>query len=225
MPNRKIIHAFNQRRRANRLQARRVHRRYGTRVPELIARLGSHSQRTHDKAFELLFQMCPLIVDDLIGAFTATDTQPFVQDELASLLGMSGDERARKPLWRHMQRVLDNPVRASLATMNLSSLGDDRVLPLARKWLSHSDPDVVSNAVTTLVAVGQMNDIESLRSVHRRWKDNSEIRIGVANAILAIVGEADRSTVEDTLDDIRENFRDRVLWEDIWGLMEQSFSS
>jgi hypothetical protein len=74
-----------------------------------------------------------------------------------------------------------------------------------------------------MIALGQMEDIPSLRTVHRQFKADTEIRLGVANALLSILGETDQATMEQELDDIRDNIADHDLWDDIWALLEQSF--
>jgi hypothetical protein len=71
--------------------------------------------------------------------------------------------------------------------------------------------------------VGQMRDIPLLRTVHRQFKADTEIRVAVANAILSILGETDAATLQRELDDIQSSLADGDLWSDIWALMEQSF--
>ena len=70
-----------------------------------------------------------------------------------------------------------------------------------------------------------MEDVPRLREVHRQYLTNWEIRYGIANAILTIVGETDQRTFTRTLDDIQARFADRRLWDDIWAILEHDFGT
>jgi hypothetical protein len=227
MPNRKVLQAAKERRRGKAVQAGRVYRRYAGRVPELIAKLGGPTQQGHDLAFDLLGQMNVLIVPELLAALSDQNLDPFALDEVVSLLGTSGDERAIQPLWEHFMQVSGDPDRASSVALSLSALGEERVLPYLRAELDSGSPERVSNAVAALVTIGEIDDVNRLRAVHYRYRGGGEtaqeIRMGAANAILAILGETDPNTLEKTLDQIRSSFPDRALWEDIWSLLENSF--
>ena len=73
--------------------------------------------------------------------------------------------------------------------------------------------------------MGQMEDIPRLRQVHHHHRANREICFQAAQAILAILGEADQGTLSRTLDEIRTSFADRHLWSDIWTILESEFGS
>jgi len=146
-------------------------------------------------------------------------------DGVISLLGGTSDGRAREPLWDFFQAQVDLE-RASTAALTLASLGDDRVLPfLRRTLLDADDEELVSNAVAAMVTVGTMEDIPLLREIHRKHLTNWEIRFGIANVILSIVGETDQSTFNRTLDDIQASFADRRLWDDIWAILDAQFGA
>jgi HEAT repeat protein len=166
-----------------------------------------------------------MIVSDLGDALADPTLDDIAADEVVSLLGVTGDERAREPLWNFFQTYQDDLERASTATLSLASLGDDRVLPFLRQTLEADDEELVSNAVAAMVTVGTMEDIPLLRRVHRRYLTNWEIRFGIANAILTIVGEADQRTFNRTLNDIQTRFADRRLWDDIWAILEHDFGT
>lgn len=223
MPNQKILDAIHLQVRSRRLQGRRVHRRYQQRVPELLEKLGSDSQAIHDKAFDLLAQMSMLIVPELIAVLEDPQADPLVQDEAGSLLGLTGDLRAREPLLRLLDRVQGNYKRMVNTALSLSGLGESSVLPILRRGLKSRDRNLISNAVAAMIAVGELEDVPRLRKIHRHFRTDPEIRMGTANAILAILEENGMQAVERTLDDIRESFADRALWEDIWELLEQSY--
>ncbi len=205
--------------------ARRVHSQHAAQVPRLIRQLAGPTQAEHDRAFDLLSQMGDLITAEMLDALADPTLPDDAADEVVSLLGATGDERARDPLWKFFEAHHNDPDRASTAALSLSGLGDERVLPFARAALEDDDPERVSNAVAALIALGQLDDIPRLRAVHRRHRADREIRQAAANAVLAILGETDQPTLERTLDQIQASFADRDLWDDIWALMEESFGA
>ena len=225
MPNLKILKATAELRRQMRPAAERLYRQYRHQVPRLIRQLAGPTQEEHDRAFDLLSQMGEMAASELLDALLDPTLDDFAADEVVSLLGLTGDERAREPLWNFFQAHQDDLERASTAALSLSGLGDDRVLPFLRQTLDSDDEDLVSNAVAAMVTVGTMEDIPHLRRVHRRYLTNWEIRFGIANAILTIVGEADQRTFNRTLDDIQARFADRHLWDNIWAILDSEFGS
>lgn len=160
---------------------------------------------------------------DLLSALQDPSIDSFIKDEVASLLGVTGDERAREPLWEYFLQMIDEPESASTAALSLSNLGDERVLPFVRTELESDIDETVSNAVAALIVLGELEDVNRLRAIHRRYLQDEETRYGIANAILAILGEVDQPALERTLEQIRTSFADRALWEDIWTLMENTF--
>jgi len=223
MPNRKMMEALSQRRLKMRPKAKRAYRRYGPQTRELIRQLGSHTQTEHDQAFDRLARMVEFIVDDLLEALADPTLNPIAVDEVVSLLGTTGDERAQEPVWQFLQANQDDPERVSTAAMCLAGLGDDRALPYLRKGLEADDEELIANSAAAMIMVGQMEDLPRLRQLHRRYRANREIRFTVANAVLTIVGEADRHTFNRTLDEIQSSFADRDLWADIWAILESEF--
>jgi HEAT repeat protein len=168
--------------------------------------------------------MGEMIASELLDALADPTLDDIAADEVVSLLGVTGDERAREPLWNFFQTQVDLE-RASTAALSLSGLGDDRILPFLRRTLEADDEELVSNAVAAMATVGTMEDIPHLREVHRQHPTNEEIRFGTANAILTIVGEADQRTFNRTLDDIQVSFADRRLWADIWAILDAQFGT
>lgn len=223
MPNQKMMEASAKRRLKMRPQAKRAYRRYGAQTHNLIRQLSSHTQIEHDQAFNRLARMGEFIVDDLLAALADPTLNPIAADEVVSLLGTTGDERAREPVWQFLQANQDDPERVSTAAMCLAGLGDDRSLPYLRKGLEANDEEQVANSTAAMIMVGQIEDLPHLRHVHRRHRANREIRLGVANAVLTIVGEADQRTFNRTLDEIQSSFADRDLWADIWAILENEF--
>jgi hypothetical protein len=167
--------------------------------------------------------MADAITDELLAALADPTLDPDAADKVVSLLGRTGDARAIEPIWAFFQANRRDLERASTAALSLSFLGDERVLPYLREALETGDNERVANAATAMIAVGQMEDIPQLRTVHRQFKADTEIRVGVANAVLSILGETDQATLEREMDDIRCSLADCDLWSDIWALMEQSF--
>ena len=96
-------------------------------------------------------------------------------------------------------------------------------LPQTFQVLDSDDDELVANGVAGMIMLGQMEDVPRLRQVHRRHRANREIRFGVANAVLTILGEADQRVFNRTLEDIRTSFADRDLWADIWTILENEF--
>ena len=225
MPNRKVMQAATERRRRGRRLAVREYRRHKAEVPQLIQQLGGPTQAAHDRAFRLLAGMSDAVTDELLRALADPELDPIAVDEVISLLGTAGDPRAIEPVWAFFQAHRNDPERASTAAICLAGLGDDRVLPYLREALRTGEPDSVSNAAAAMIMLGQLEDIPLLRVVHRQFKADMEIRAGIANAILAILGETDEAALERELDDIQGSLADRDLWDDIWALLERSFGS
>ena len=227
MPNRKVMDAAAERRRRGHHQAVRdaYARRHKAEVSALIRQLGGPTRAAHDRAFRLLADMADAVTDELLEALADPTLDPIASDEIVSLLGTTGDPRAIEPVWAFFQAQRNDPERASTAAICLAGLGDDRVLPYLRESLRTGDPDSVSNAAAAMIMLGQLEDIPLLRVVHRQFKADTEIRTGIANAILAILAETDETTLEQELDDIQGNLADHDLWDDIWALLEQSFGA
>jgi HEAT repeat protein len=223
MPNRKVLDAAEASRRRGRHLALREYHRYQKEVPTLIRQLGGPTQAAHDRAFRLLSKMIGVATDELLAALADPTLDPDAADEAVSLLGRAGDARAVEPIWAFFQANQRDPERTSTAALSLSFLGDERVLPYLRESLKTGDNERVANAATAMIAVGQMRDIPLLRTVHRQFKADTEIRVAVANAILSILGETDKATLQREMDDIQSSLADSDLWSDIWALMEQSF--
>lgn len=224
MPNRKVLEAAAERRRKLRPQAERVYKKYSAHMHELIRQLSGPTQEQHDRAFDRLLCMGEFAVPALLEALADPHLDPFVADEIVSLLGNTGDERAREPVWEFLQAHLDDPERVSTAALSLAGLGDERALPYLREGLDSSDVEVVANAVAALVMLGQVEDIPHLREVHRRHRANREIRTGIANVVLTILGETNQRTFNRMLDEIRTSFTDRALWADIWAILDSEYS-
>ncbi len=62
--------------------------------------------------------------------------------------------------------------------------------------------EMVASELLDALADPTLDDIPLLRKIHRQRSTNWEIRFGIANIILAIVGEADQRAFNYTLDDI-----------------------
>ena len=224
MPNLKILKVNAERRREMRPAAERLYRQHQDQVPRLIRQLAGPTQAEHDRAFELLTQMGEMVASELLDALADPTLDDIAADEVVSLLGLTGDERAREPLWQFFQ-AQDDLERASSAALSLSGLGDDRVLPFLRRTLDSDDEELVSNAVAAMITVGAMEDIPLLRKIHRQHSTNWEIRYGIANVVLTIAGETDQRTFNRTMDDIQARFADRRLWDDIWTILDSEFGA
>ncbi len=225
MPNRKVMAAAAERRLRMRPRAERVYRKYGAQAHDLIRRLGGPTQDDHDIAFDRLIRMGEFVATELLEALADPTLDPIAADEVVSLLGGTGDERACEPIWRFLQENQDDPERVSTAALSLAGLGDDRALPYLREGLDADDEEQVANSVAGMIMVGQLEDIVRLRRVHRRHHANREIRAGVANAVLTILGETDQRIFNRTLDEISTSFADRHLWADIWAILESEFGA
>jgi hypothetical protein len=223
MPNRKVMEAAAERRNKKRRQAKRAYRKYGAQAHDLIRQLGGPTQADHDRAFDRLSRMGEFVTSELLDALADPTLDPIATDEVVSLLGGAGDEQAREPVWQFLQANRDDPERVATAALSLASLGDDRALPYLRKGLNADDEEQVANGVAGMIMLGQMEDIPRLRQVHHRHRTNREIRFGVANAILTILGETNQRIFNKTLDEIRTSFADRRLWADIWAILESEF--
>ena len=222
MPNLKVLDAAEATRRRGRRLALREYHRYQKEVPNLIRQLGGPTQAAHDRAFRLLSKMIGAATDELLVALADPTLDPDAADEVISLLGRAGDARAIEPIWAFFQANRRDLERTSTAALSLSFLGDERVLTYLRESLKTGDNEGVANAATAMIAVGKMEDIPLLRTVHRQFKADTEIRVAVANAILSILGETDKATLEREMDDVQCSLADSDLWSDIWALMEQS---
>ena len=234
MPNLKILEVNAERRREMRPAAERLYRQYRDQVPKLIRQLAGPTQAEHNRAFDLLTQMGEMVASELLDALADPTLDDVAADEVVSLLGLTGDERAREPLWSFFQAHQDDLERApcctsrysaSTAALSLSGLGDDRVLPFLRQTLDADDEELVANAVAAMINVGTMEDIPCLRKVHRQHPTNREIRFGIANVVLTIAGEIDQRTFSRTMDDIQAHFADRHLWDDIWAILDSEFGA
>jgi len=223
MPNLKMMEMVKERRRRMRPRAKRLYREYRTQVCDLIHQLGGPVQEDHDRAFDLLSRMGECIASELLEALADPTLDPIAADEVVSLLGGTGDERAREVVWQFLQANLDDPERVSTAALSLAGLGDDRALPYLRQGLDADDEEDVANSAAGLIMLGRMEDIPRLRQAHRLHRANREVRFGIANAILTIVGESDQRTFERTLEEIRTSFADRDLWSDIWAILDSQF--
>jgi len=225
MPNRKMLETMTEGRRQMRATAKRVYAQYRDQIPRLIDRLAGPTQDDHDQALELLRQMGDEVASELLAALADPALDEVAADSVVSLLGMTGNDRAREPLWEFFHAHQDDIERASTAALSLAYLADERVLPFVRQALDAKDEEVVSNAVVSLFVIGTMKDIPHLRELHRHHLTNHEIRSEIANAVLTILGETDQRTLNRTLDDIQTRFADRHLWDDIWAILEGQFGT
>jgi hypothetical protein len=222
MPNYRVLKEAARLRRRKRRSAQRLYLRYKQQVPALIRQLGT-TQAAHDRAFDLLSKMGDTTVAELLEALADPALDPIAADEVVSLLGAAGDQRARAALWAFFEANRDDPERASTAALSLSGLGDERVLPYVRQSLQARDEELVSNAVASLISLGELEDVDRLRLVHLRFLGNREIRMGIASAILTILGEIDEAVAGPKLDEIEASPVDAGLWDDIWFILEQQF--
>ena len=133
---------------------------------------------------------------------------PDAADEVVSSWGGRAT-RARAPIWAFFQanrrdlERLDGSAHFVVPSWVMSACP----YPCA----NHSRRAItkkVANAATAMIAVGGMEDIPLLRTVHRQFKADTEIRVGVANAILSILGETDQATLEREMDDIQGSLAD-----------------
>lgn len=218
---RKIIEAMAEGRRQMRPMTERVYRQHRDQIPRLIDQLAGPTQAEHDEALDLLKQMGDLIVPELLATLAKPTLDEVAADEVVSLLGMTGDERVREPLWQFFQANQDDLDRASTAALSLSYLEDKRVLPFLRQALDAEDDEIVANAIVSLFVLGTTDDIPRLRECHRQHLTHQEIRSEIASAILTILGETNERSFNRTLDDIQASMADRHLWDDIWAILEE----
>lgn len=94
MPNYRVLKEAARLRHRKRRSAERLYRRYRQQVPDLIRQLGM-TQAAHDRAFDLLSRMGDTIVRELLEALADPALDPIATDEVVSLLGAAGDQRAR----------------------------------------------------------------------------------------------------------------------------------
>jgi HEAT repeat protein len=228
MPNAKVLQAAAQRRFARTSLAERVYKGYADQVPELIQQLTGPSKFDHNRAYNLIFQMNLLIVPELVEALHDPSLPEKVVDDVIALLGTTGDERVRTPLWEFFEANKDRPERASRAVRSLACLGDERVLPYARANLENGCSEQVLDLVFALVYLGKLEDIPRLRAIHRKFlgseKTCLEIRRGAASAILAILGEDSSHMNNRVMEQIRNSFADNILWKDIQAARESTLA-
>jgi len=217
--------AAAEQRRKVRSQAERTYRKHSTQIHDLIRRLGGPTQADHDQAFDRLARMGEFAAPALLAALTDPTLDPIAAEEVVSLLGGTGDAAARESVWQFLHANLDDPKRASTTALSQAVLGDDRALLYVREGLDADNEEQVANAVASMIMLGQPEDVPHLRQVYRRHRANREIRSGVANAILTIMGETDQHTFNRTMDEIRTSFADRDLWVDIWAILESEFGT
>jgi hypothetical protein len=228
MPNTKVLQAAAQRRFARTSLAERVFNGYADQVPELIQHLAGTSRFDPNRAYNLIFQMNLLIVPELVSALQDPTLPEKVVDDVVALLGTTGDERARTPLWEFFEANKDRPERASRAARSLACLGDERVLSFVRSHLESGCSEQVLDLVHALVYLGKLEDIPRLRAIHRRFlgseKTCLKIRRGAACAILAILGEDSSNTNNRVMEQIRNSFADYILWKDIQAARESTLA-
>ncbi len=223
MVNRKVMKAAAERHRKMRPQAKRAYREYGAQAHELIRQLAGPTQAEHDRAFDQLARMGEFVASELLEALADPTLDPVATDEVVSLLGGTGDERAREPVWQFLQANQDDPERVSTTALSLAGLGDDRALPYLREGLDSDDEEQVANGVAGMITLGQLEDVPRLSQMYRHHRANREICFGIANAVLTILGETDQRTFNRAMDEIRTSFADRDLWADIWAILESEF--
>ena len=223
MSNQRIMQAAAKRRHAMRPEAKRLYKQHRDQIPALIHQLMSLTQAKYDRAYELLNKMGQMIVPQLIDALNDPELDEFALSDVVAILGLTADERVREPLWEFFQAHQDDLDLASTTALSLSGLGDERVLSFMRRMFDSDDEELVANAVASMISLGTMEDIPRLRNLHRQHVANDEIRLGIASAVLTIVGETDERTFNRTLDGIHGSFADRYLWDDIWAILEEQF--
>ncbi|MFQ6059652.1 MAG: hypothetical protein ACE5MB_12315, partial [Anaerolineae bacterium] len=96
MPNLKVMKATAEMRQQMHPTAERLYRQYRDQVPQLIRQLGGPTQEEHDRAFDLLSQMGEMVASELLDALADPTLDDIAADEVVSLLGVTGDERARE---------------------------------------------------------------------------------------------------------------------------------
>jgi HEAT repeat protein len=225
MPNLKVLEAVAESRRQARPEAQRVYEQHRDLVSNLIRQLGGPTQTRRDRAYDLLRQMDDMVAPELLAALADPTLDLDILEQVVFLLGFTGYERAREPVWDFFQAHQDDRERAATAALSLAGLGDDRVLPFVRQMLNADDEEWVANAVAAMITIGTPEDIPRLREVHRQHLTNDEIRWGIASAVLSILGEIGQRTRERTLDDIEASLADRHLWDDIWAILEEQFGT
>jgi hypothetical protein len=102
-----------------------------------------------------------------------------------------------------------------MVALSLAHLGDARVLSFLREQLDCGDPQQVFNAVSALRFLGELEDINRLRAIHRSTFGSGgftrKIRNAAVSAILAILDEDGGHSADRILDQIRGSFADRAL--------------
>ena len=227
MPNYKVLKAARERLQAQAAHTQRVYDGYSDQVNEIIRALDGSSRADQERAMRVLKQMSSLIVPELLAALQNHAFNNPIINKVVSLLGDSSDDRAREPLWEYYQQVEQETEQASLVALSLARLGDERVLSFLRNELDCGDPERVFNAVSGLRFLGELEDINRLRAIHRGSFGSGgytrKIRNGAVNAILAILDEDGGHSANRILDQIRNSFADRALWRDISAFTEYSY--
>jgi hypothetical protein len=227
MPNNKVLMAARERLQAQAAHAQRVYDGYSDQVNEIIRALDGTSRADQERAVRVLRQMSFLIVPELLAALQNPALNTTIINKVVSLLGDSCDDRAREPLWEYFQQVQGETEQASLIALSLARLGDERVLPFLRDELDCGSPERVINAVSGLCFMGELEDINRLRAIHRcsfgSGGNTRKVRNGAVNAILAILDENGGHSANRTLDQIRNSFADRALWKEISAYTEYSY--
>ena len=151
MPNQKVLQEAAEMRRRKRRSAERVYRRHQQEVSTVSRQLGGtpsppgqSEQATHDRAWDLLSKMGETAAAELLEALADPTLDPIAADEVVSLLGATGDQRARPALWAFFEANRHDSERASTAALSLSMLGDERVLPYVRQALQAKDEELVA---------------------------------------------------------------------------------
>ena len=154
------------------------------------------SRRHESILFDLLESRLADFMGKLLGFQKTFRKVVDVQHLIAISVGAAVQGKGRKAVSGHLQswdqvprliRQLGGPTQAEhdCAFDLLSQMGE-----------------MVASELLDALADPTLDDIPLLRKIHRQRSTNWEIRFGIANIILAIVGEADQRAFNYTLDDI-----------------------